>query len=50
MKEEHILNPPPGHNPTVPVMAGNVREEKPHCQPNLRRAALEIAGKAMQDI
>ena len=49
-KEEHLLKPPLGNIPTVPVLAVNIREEKQPRQPTLRRAALASEGKTMQAI
>ena len=45
-----LYKPPLGNMPTVPVMTGNVREDKPPCQPTPKRAVLESARKIMQAI
>ena len=51
MRDEHLLKPPLiGQMQNETVKAGNVREEKPPCQTNLRRAVLKSVGKIMQDI
>ena len=51
MRDEHLIKPPLiGQMPNVTVTAGNVREEKPPRQTNLRRAVLTSVGKIMQDI
>ena len=49
-KEEHLIKPPLGKIPTVPVIAVNIREENPPLQPTPRRAALASARKIMQAI
>ena len=49
-KELQILKIPIGHKPTLPVMTGNIKEEKPPRQPTPRRATLESAIKIMQAI
>ena len=43
MKVEQLLELQLGHIPTVQVMTGNEREEKPPSLPTLRRAALASA-------
>ena len=42
-KGEHLIKYPIDHNPTVPVMSGNERKDKPHHLPTPRRSALASA-------
>ena len=50
MKVVTLLKIPTGQNPTVPVMAGNVMEEKPPHHPTPKRAELASAGQIMKAI
>ena len=45
-----LLKKPTGQNPTVPVMEGNIRDEKPICQPTSIRAALQSARQIKQAV
>ena len=45
-----LLKIPTGQKSNMPVMAGNIRKEKPPLQPTSSRASLESAIKFMQAI
>ena len=48
--EEHLLKLQLGQMPTVSVLSGNIRKDKPPLQPTPRRAVLASARKIMQAI